>query len=113
MKLIATSAFLFLLLGWMSAPVFADSQAFKERAIWVTGGSFASAAAADKMLGRCQKAGINLILPNVMCYRTVSFKSPHFRGRVSATDEFDPLAYVLGKAHAVGIRVQPWCCVYY
>jgi uncharacterized lipoprotein YddW (UPF0748 family) len=113
MKHFATSAFVVLLLGWRLAPVFADSQSFKERAIWVSGGSFASAAAADEMLGRCQKAGINLILPNVMCHQTVSFKSPHFRGRVPATDGFDPLAYVLGKAHAIGIRVQPWCCVYY
>jgi uncharacterized lipoprotein YddW (UPF0748 family) len=113
MKHIATSAFVVLLLGWMLSPVFADTQRFKERAIWVSGGSFASAAATDEMLARCQKAGINLILPNVMCYQTVSFKSPHFRGRVAATDEYDPLAYVVGKAHAIGIRVQPWCCVYY
>lgn len=113
MKPFATSAFVGLLLGWMLSPAFADSRCFKERAIWVSGGSFASAAATDKLLARCQKAGINLILPNVMCYQTVSFKSPHFRGKVAATDEFDPLACLLGKAHAIGIRVQPWCCVYF
>lgn len=91
----------------------AAETSFKTRAIWVDPGSFASAAATDEMVARCQKAGLNLIIPNVMCYQTISFKSSHFKGRVAATDKFDPLAYLIQKCRVAGIKVQPWCCVYY
>ncbi len=112
MKHLATTT-LVLLSGWILSVTHADEPRFKTRAVWVDPPSFASAGATDELLARCQKAGLNLILPNVMCYQTISFKSPHFRGRVTATDTFDPLAYVIRKARAAGIKVQPWCCVYY
>ena len=25
----------------------------------------------------------------------------------------DPLAYLIQKCRAAGIKIQPWCCVYY
>ena len=102
-----------LLLGRTASVGLAETPQFKVRAIWVDPASFASPAAADETLARCARAGINLILPNVMSHRAVSFRSAHFRGRVAANSEFDPLANVLAKAHALGMRVQPWCCVYY
>lgn len=86
---------------------------FQTRAIWAGPESFASASATDEMVARCQRAGLNLILPDVMAYQTVSFKSPHFHGHVRASDEFDPLAYLSQKCRAAGIKLQPWCCVYY
>ena len=102
-----------LLLGGTASVGLAETPQFKVRAIWVDPVSFASPAATDEMLARCARAGINLILPNVMSHRSVAFRSPHFRGRGAATNEFDPLAGVVGKAHALGMKVQPWCCVYY
>jgi len=110
---ILKSAPIALLCGWITAAALAEAPSFKVRAIWVDPTSFASPAATDKMLTRCERAGLNLILPNVMSHRAVSFQSPHFRGRVAASAEYDPLAGLLQKAHARGIKVQPWCCVYY
>ena len=96
----------------MTTSLVADAP-FKTRAIWVDPPSFATAQATDAMVARCQQAGLNLILANVMCYQTISFKSAHFKGRVAANDKFDPLAYLIQKCRAANIKIQPWCCVYY
>lgn len=85
---------------------------FKTRAIWVDPPSFSSEKAADEMVRRCQQAGFNLILPNVMSHQSIAFSSSHFAGR-ARTRDFDPLAYTAKKAHAAGMKVQAWCCVYY
>lgn len=113
MKRLAKMFLLIAALGAMQAAAFAGETKFKTRALWVDPYAFATAAATDELLARCQQAGLNLILPDVMAYQTVSFKSSHFRGKVAATADFDPLAYIIKKAHAIGIKVQPWCCVYY
>ncbi len=108
-----TAGLLILLSSLVMTGVFAATPQFETRAIWIDPSGISSARAIDKMLARCARAGINLILPNVMCDQTISFKSPHFKGKSTANDEFDPLACVISKAHASGIKVQPWCCVYY
>ena len=113
MKRLATPIQLGLVLGVMIAFSCAAEPQFQTRAIWVDPPSFASAKATDAMVARCQKAGLNLILANVMCYQTISFKSAHFRGKVAANDKFDPLAYLIQKCRAANIKIQPWCCVYY
>lgn len=111
MKRTANLILFVLLLAGLGA--FAAETQFKTRAIWVAPESIATAKAAEDMLSRCQQAGINLILPDVMAYQSISFKSSHFRGKMLANDQFDPLAYVITNAHARGIKVQAWCCVYY
>jgi len=113
MKRLATTMQVGLVFGAMIASSFAAEPQFQTRAIWVDPPSFASAKATDEMVARCQQAGLNLILPNVMCYQTISFQSAHFRGRITADDKFDPLAYLIQKCRAAGIKIQPWCCVYY
>ena len=95
------------------ANVWAAEPAFQTRAIWAAPPSFATAAAADELITRCQRAGLNLILPDVMVHQTIYFRSTHFPGRVAANDRFDPLAYLARKCRAAGIKLQPWCCVYY
>ena len=86
---------------------------FKVRALWVDPPGFANRAAVDTMIEKCQRAGINTILANIMLRENVYFKSTNFIGNVNANDDFDPLAYVIEKAHAVDIKVQAWSCAYY
>lgn len=86
---------------------------FKVRALWVDPTGFENASIIDKMIEKCQRAGINTILPDIMLRENIYFKSSHFIGNVVANDQFDPLAYMINKAHAVGIKVQAWSCVYY
>lgn len=107
------SLLLFLFLSGMLADARAESPRFKTRALWVDASGFATAKATDKMIAKCTRAGINLILPNVFCYQTAYFKSPHFKCWVAANDDFDALAYLVSKAHAAKIQVQAWCCIYY
>jgi uncharacterized lipoprotein YddW (UPF0748 family) len=90
-----------------------QSLEFKVRALWVDPSGFGTAEAVNQMISKCQRAGINTILPDVMVHGTVYFKSPHFQGPVSANDKFDPLGYMVTRAHAAGIKVQAWSCVYY
>ncbi len=91
----------------------AEGPQFETRALWVDPASFSTPEAADRTIDRCIRAGLNTILPNVLCYGKTAFKSPHYRGQVLANDRFDPLAYLLQKAHAAEIQVQAWCCAYY
>jgi uncharacterized lipoprotein YddW (UPF0748 family) len=107
------SAFLFALFAFSCGHSFSSEPQFQTRAIWAGPESFATAKAADETISRCQRAGLNLILPDVMAYQTVSFKSSHFKGRVAASDKFDPLAYLSQKCRDAGMKIQPWCCVYY
>jgi len=85
---------------------------FKTRSLWVSPGGYATKRATDELLDKCKRAKINLILPNVFYDQTAHFKSTHYRGKVVANGDFDPLAYLLKKAHAVQIGVQAWFCVY-
>ncbi len=93
--------------------VIGQNSQFKVRALWADPSGFESPEAVDQMISKCQKAGINTILPDVMIGGNVYFKSKHFIGKVVANDQFDPLEYMIKKAHAVGIKVQAWSCVYY
>ena len=86
---------------------------FTTRALWVDPPGFANREAVDLMIDKCQRAGINTILANIMLRENVYFKSSNFIGNVNANDEFDPLEYVIEKAHAVDIKVQAWSCAYY
>lgn len=100
--------------GWLAlSQAAAADPHFQTRAIWAGPESFATAAATDEMVARCQSAGLNLLLPDVMAYQTVSFKSPHFKGRIAANQKFDPLEYLVRKCRTAGLKIQPWCCVYY
>jgi len=113
MKKLPSFVVMILVLANICANPLTAEPAFKIRALWVDTSGFTTEAATDEMLAKCQRAGINVILPLVFCYQTAHFKSPHFKGTKIGDDEFDPLAYLLRRAHAAKIQVQAWCCVYY
>lgn len=112
-KLIALPIAIVLLLILVNLSVTGQSSGFKVRALWVDPSGFGTPGAVDQMISKCQRAGINTILPDIMIHKTVYFKSAHFLGTVAANDQFDPLGDMITKAHAAGIKVQPWSCVYY
>lgn len=106
--------FIFVLLGILvSSRTEAQSSGFQVRALWVDQSGVETKEAVDQMISTCQRAGINTIIPYVMAHGSVYFKSSHFQGRVAANDEFDPLDYMIRKAHAAGIKVQAWSYCYY
>lgn len=69
---------------------------------------------ADKILSRVKEAGFNVFIPcvwhgNGTYYPTVlTGPDPKLAGVIS---EYDPLEYLIEKAHAQGIEVHPWFTV--
>ena len=100
-----------LMLGAVSAG--ARETQFAYRGLWVDTTGFVTRENADKLLDQCRRAKINVLLPNVMVHGSVMHKSSHYLHNVVANDKFDPLGYLIEKAHAQGIQVHPWYCVYY
>ncbi|MBW7995762.1 MAG: family 10 glycosylhydrolase [Candidatus Glassbacteria bacterium] len=104
MTLLAAS-FTFAQLGLAAA----DGQA---RAMWVVRYSLLSAESIDRMVQRAADAGFDNLFVQV-CGRGDAWfpsrvypQSEPIRGLLATG--FDPLAYVLEKAHARGIRVHAW-----
>lgn len=86
---------------------------FQIRALWVDPPGFKDRETVDGLIEKCRKAGINTILPDIMIRDEVWFKSKNFIGKVHANEGYDPLGYLIEKAHAAGMKVQPWSCTYY
>lgn len=101
---------LFVLVNFNAA---GQNSGFKVRGVWSGPDEFDTQPEADSLIARCQRAGINTLIPDVMYKNNVYFKSKNFKGNVVANDQYDPLGYLIKKAHAVGIKVQAWSCVYY
>ncbi len=86
---------------------------FHIRALWVDPPGFKDRETVDKLIEKCSRAGINMLIPDIMLRNEVWFKSENFIGKVNADEKYDPLAYLIEKAHAADIKVQPWSCTYY
>lgn len=69
---------------------------------------------ADQILGRLKAAGFNVYVPCVWhgngTYYPTRLTEPDPKLAAVITSE-DPLAYLIGKAHALGIEVHPWFTV--
>ncbi|MCG3117435.1 MAG: family 10 glycosylhydrolase [Candidatus Manganitrophus sp. SA1] len=88
----------------------------ENRAIFDEAMSWAfSKEAADKILSRVKAAGFNIYIPCVWHGRGTYYPS-----RIASTDPkvaskiplgYDPLAYLIQKAHSMGIEVHPWFTV--
>ncbi len=102
-----------MLLILAALPLAARETQFKVRALWADPSSFSTREKADVLLDQCRRARINLLLPDVMLHGALYHKSSHYLHKVFASDEYDPLAYLTEKAHAQGMEVHAWYCVYY
>lgn len=82
------------------------------RAMWVVRYSLASAGSIDRMVRQAAEAGFDDLFVQVCGRGDAWFPSsvyPHSgAAREVLASGFDPLAYVLERAHARGIRVHAW-----
>lgn len=71
--------------------------------------------AADKILSRVKAAGFNVYVPCVWHGRGTHYPSrvtdPDERLRAAIDRGYDPLAYLIKKAHELGIEIHPWFTV--
>ena len=87
----------------------------EKRAIFDEGIGWTTKEGADRTLKRIRDAGFNVYVPCVWHGRGTSWPSklapwdPYLKERPKAGD--DPLHYLIGKAHEMGIEVHPWFTV--
>lgn len=93
----------------------ADAPFLGKRAIFDEGLGWATREGADRTLDRIRKAGFNVYVPCVWHGRGTSWPSklapwdPFLKEQPKAG--YDPLRYLIGKAHEMGIEVHPWFTV--
>ena len=83
------------------------------RAIWVAPSDIESAEQIDLLVERCSEAGLNAILADIFVRNNFMAKSALMPWTEEKWAEFDPLAHLVERAHAVGIEVHPWFCTTY
>lgn len=112
--ILALTFFLFSLIGLSScAPQ--RGGAVEARAswhgIWVQAKSLTSATKIDEMLARTEKGGFNAIFVNVFLQGRTIYPSALVEQYPKIENGFDPLAYLIPKAHERGLEVHAWYVV--
>jgi uncharacterized lipoprotein YddW (UPF0748 family) len=79
--------------------------------IWVQARSLVSPEAIDEMLSRVEKGGFNAIFINVFLQGQTVYPSRLVRQYAKIQKGFDPLAYLLPRAHERGLEVHAWYVV--
>lgn len=89
----------------------------ESRAIFDQHFNWLTSSDADKTLLRIKEAGFNVFIPCVWIGRGTSWPSelapmsPEWKAQFKSG--YDPLAYLIKTAHAMGIEVHPWFTVMY
>ena len=83
------------------------------RAMWVAPDGFESRENVDKLVARAAKARLNVLIPDIFVRSRFQARSDLMPDSMQAGDDFDPLAYLIEKAHKAGLEVHPWFCVTY
>ena len=108
-----------LLLGWPCRPAAAADEGpaggpgpareTEFRALWVLRSGLSSPARIDNMLRQATANGFNTLLVQVRGRGdALYFSSIEPRSELLADPGFDPLAYVVDRAHAAGLEVHAW-----
>lgn len=91
----------------------ADGAIRETRAVWSSTSDMESAEKCDLIVQRCVEAGLNTIIPDIFVRNSFMAKSDLMPWTAEKWAEFDPLAYLIERAHEAGLEVHPWFCVSY
>ncbi len=83
------------------------------RAVWVSSGDFLTAEKADLLVERCRQARLNTLVASILVRNSLAARSDLMPTGKNVAPGFDPLGYLIERAHAAGIEVHPWFCVTY
>ncbi|HTN43811.1 MAG TPA: family 10 glycosylhydrolase [Nitrospiria bacterium] len=116
-RLLSVVYFLAILLSVVfSIPAYAEMNFSGKRAIFDEGSGWATREGADRTLKRIKEAGFNVYIPCIWHGRGVKWPSsrlsrwdPDLAGRPIEDD--DPLRFLIGRAHEMGIEIHPWFTV--
>ncbi len=90
-----------------------DGTVRETRAIWVSGSDIGTPVSVDTLVDRCKRCRLNTIVPSIFVRNAFLATSSLLPPKSSVETSFDPLGYLIKKAHAVGLEVHPWFCVTY
>ncbi len=83
------------------------------RALWVSPADIATAEGVDRLVARSVEARLNVIIPDIFVRNAFYARSELIPIAEQVEVGFDPLGYLIAKAHAAGLEVHPWFCVTY
>ena len=83
------------------------------RAIWVSSSDVLTAEKVDGLVQRCRQARLNTLVLSIFVRNNLLAKSGLMPVGKNVAKDFDPLGYLIEKAHAADIEVHPWFCVTY
>lgn len=110
-------ALLMIAAGLPARPAAAQAPAQQLRAFWVDSlnPGFYNHPQVDELVENVVRAGANTIIVQVRrhgdAWYNQSFEPRAADPRLAPADEFDPLAYLLEKAHSMGVRVHAWLVI--
>jgi uncharacterized lipoprotein YddW (UPF0748 family) len=102
-----------ILLAFAVSVAAAETPLHETRALWAPESAIDTPEEVDALVARMAAANLNVFLPCVYCHGYVYFKNRFMEMPKGLKEGYDPLAYMLEKAHAAGIEVHPWFCVNY
>lgn len=92
-------------------PLADEAEPMPTRAVWVSKRQFMTPEATDEFIARAKACNINVLVPNVYGHGSVMYQSDEFGMPEDVPEGFDPLAYIIERAHAEGMEVHPWFSV--
>ena len=114
MRRIVAPLFMIALLLLGASPVQAQAPVQQMRAFWVDNlhPGFYNPAQVDELVNNVVRAGANTIIVQVRrhgdAWYNNSFEPRSADSHLAPAAQFDPLGYLLAKAHAAGLRVHAW-----
>lgn len=93
--------------------MFAGLTAFEEKCLWVVRNTMTSKKSIDEMIKFAQSNGFNNLLVQVRGRGDAFYQTQLVpKSELIQNPDFDPLAYVIDKAHTNGLTVHAWVNVY-
>lgn len=89
----------------------AQDTLYQTRALWIAAEEFIAPEKADRVIDNAQRSNMNVLLPQVFCSGHAFFKNSFVEMDARVATDFDPLQYLIDKAHAAGLEVHPWFCI--
>ncbi|MGI5818798.1 MAG: glycoside hydrolase family 10 protein [Armatimonadota bacterium] len=90
-----------------------DGTVRETRGLWVGTGQVLDREGIDLMVERASQARLNVLLPDIFYRNTLLARSELMPISDRVAEGFDPLAYMIERAHEAGIEMHPWFCINY
>jgi|TARA_Y100000310_G_scaffold343802_1_gene453174 uncharacterized lipoprotein YddW (UPF0748 family) len=96
-----------------TSQIIAGFNAFEEKCLWVIRNTMTNKQSIDEMIHFAQSNGFNNLLVQIRGRGDAYYRTQLVpKSELLQNPDFDPLAYIIDEAHAVGLTVHAWVNVY-